>query len=65
MGGAGPDAIAAGSTLHEAAESPGDYQSGVEAVSVAVEVKLFLDLDGVLADFDRGVVALTGKQPAE
>jgi hypothetical protein len=28
-------------------------------------VKLFLDLDGVLADFDRGILALTGKRPAE
>lgn len=28
-------------------------------------MKLFLDLDGVLADFDRGVVALTGKHPSE
>ena len=25
--------------------------------------KLFLDLDGVLADFDRGVRAVTGKRP--
>ncbi|CAO3420439.1 hypothetical protein [Azospirillum doebereinerae] len=25
--------------------------------------RLFLDLDGVLADFDRGVVAATGKRP--
>lgn len=25
--------------------------------------KLFLDLDGVLADFDRGVEAITGKRP--
>jgi hypothetical protein len=28
-------------------------------------VKLFLDLDGVLADFDRGVIALTGRHPRE
>ena len=28
-------------------------------------LKLFLDLDGVLANFDRGILALTGKQPAE
>ncbi|MBB3265233.1 hypothetical protein FHW79_002853 [Azospirillum sp. OGB3] len=27
--------------------------------------KLFLDLDGVLADFDRGVKAVTGKRPEE
>ncbi|HEX6978956.1 MAG TPA: hypothetical protein VF342_06630 [Alphaproteobacteria bacterium] len=27
--------------------------------------KLFLDLDGVLADFDRGVSAVTGKRPDE
>lgn len=26
---------------------------------------LFLDLDGVLADFDRGVVGVTGKRPDE
>ncbi|MBP2227376.1 hypothetical protein J2847_000656 [Azospirillum agricola] len=26
---------------------------------------LFLDLDGVLADFDRGVVAATGKRPEQ
>jgi hypothetical protein len=28
-------------------------------------VKLFLDLDGVLADFDRGVETLLGKRPDE
>ncbi len=28
-------------------------------------VKLFLDLDGVLADFDRGVIELTGSRPEE
>jgi hypothetical protein len=28
-------------------------------------VKLFLDLDGVLADFDRGVHAVTGNRPEE
>jgi hypothetical protein len=27
--------------------------------------KLFLDLDGVLADFDRGVVTILGKRPDE
>jgi len=27
--------------------------------------KLFLDLDGVLADFDRGVKAVTGKRPED
>ncbi|AWK85581.1 hypothetical protein [Azospirillum thermophilum] len=27
--------------------------------------KLFLDLDGVLADFDRGVRAVTGKRPEQ
>lgn len=27
--------------------------------------KLFVDLDGVLADFDRGVLAVTGKRPEE
>ena len=30
-----------------------------------IEYKLFLDLDGVLADFNRGVYELTGKQPEE
>ncbi|HEY0835051.1 MAG TPA: hypothetical protein VGE72_14190 [Azospirillum sp.] len=29
------------------------------------EPKLFLDLDGVLADFDLGVKAVTGKRPEE
>jgi hypothetical protein len=28
-------------------------------------MKLFLDLDGVLADFDRGVREITGKRPEE
>jgi len=28
-------------------------------------VRLFLDLDGVLADFDRGVIGLTGRHPRE
>jgi hypothetical protein len=28
-------------------------------------VKLFLDLDGVLADFDHGVQAVTGRRPEE
>ena len=29
------------------------------------KLELFLDLDGVLADFDRGVKAVTGKRPEE
>ena len=28
-------------------------------------MKLFLDLDGVLADFDRGVHGVTGRRPEE
>ncbi len=28
-------------------------------------VKLFLDLDGVLADFDRGVTTVTGRRPEQ
>ena len=28
-------------------------------------MRLFLDLDGVLADFDRGVIGLTGRHPRE
>jgi hypothetical protein len=28
-------------------------------------IQIFLDLDGVLADFDRGVLELTGKRPEE
>ena len=28
-------------------------------------MKLFLDLDGVLADFDRGVRTVTGRRPEE
>jgi hypothetical protein len=27
--------------------------------------KLFIDLDGVLADFDRGVERVTGKRPEQ
>jgi hypothetical protein len=28
-------------------------------------MKLFLDIDGVLADFDRGVRTVTGRRPEE
>ena len=31
----------------------------------APEFRLFLDLDGVLADFDRGVQQVTGKRPEQ
>ena len=31
----------------------------------ATDILLFVDLDGVLADFDRGVQALTGRFPSE
>lgn len=41
-----------------AAKPPGSH-------SRCPDVKLFLDLDWVLADFNAGVVALTGKHPHE
>jgi len=31
----------------------------------SVDMKLFLDLDGVLADFDRGVELVTGRRPQQ
>jgi hypothetical protein len=42
--------------------SPRSFNS---VVSTAEVMKLFLDLDGVLADFDRGVRELTGRRPEE
>jgi hypothetical protein len=30
-----------------------------------IDMKLFLDLDGVLADFDRGVETVTGRRPQQ
>jgi len=43
-------------------------QSGVimeKGVCMGSQFRLFLDLDGVLADFDEGVRLITGKMPGE